>query len=204
MIFLTGPHGAGKTRSSAFLSQHNFYLIDLGPMIRAIHQAQAPDISFKEWVLKGEEEYGPDFTNQLLTAEVNRRMQEVYSSENPPQDILIAGSRSVRGLRYLQDSIIIPNHFGHRIVYIDAPFDLLWARYNAREGKMLTKEEFELILLRDKDMGIDGLREIADTYILNDGEESLFDETLDNLFFNDMGYRKLSENIDNGVMPDIK
>ena len=204
MIFLTGPHGAGKTRSSAFLSKHNFSLIDLGPIIREMHQKEAPDISFKDWVIRGESTHGVDFTNQLLAEEVNRRIVELYALENPPQDILVAGSRSVRGLKYLQNSIIIPNHFGHRIVYIDAPFDLLWARYNAREGKSLTEEEFEVILMKDRDMGIYGLREVADTYILNDGEESRFDTTLDNLFFNELGYQRFENGVDNGILPQVK
>ena len=46
MIFLTGPHGAGKTAVAKMVARYNFDYVDLGGILREVHQRQNPEISF--------------------------------------------------------------------------------------------------------------------------------------------------------------
>ena len=37
MIFIAGPHGAGKTKSAEIMARFGFLCIDLGPTLKKIH-----------------------------------------------------------------------------------------------------------------------------------------------------------------------
>ena len=72
MIFIAGPHGAGKTTVGMALPKDIFFIVDTGPILRSIWQETNPRIAFQEFIQSGETIYGMNFTDELLTDEINR------------------------------------------------------------------------------------------------------------------------------------
>ena len=84
MIFLTGPHGGGKTTTAEILVSYNFDYIDLGPVLRKRHKKENSEISFELWCRVGEDKYGADFTNAIIAEEIIKKQKEILISVKKP------------------------------------------------------------------------------------------------------------------------
>lgn len=168
MIFLAGPHGAGKTQVTELLRPLGFFSLDLGPIIRGIHMETAPDITLREWVESGEQKYGADFTNAVIARFALTHLEQNYINKEY-KGLIISGNRSVRGMLYLKQALrpLLPQELGW-LVYLEAPFSLLHKRYCSREKVQLSKEEFQKVLDAEQEMGLGDLRGLANIHIKND------------------------------------
>lgn len=121
--------------------------------MRSIHKKQTNNsISIGEWVKNGEKTQGLDFTNKILCEEMAESIKNVNDCP-----IFITGNRSLSGIEY------ISNYFGFvgkfKIIYLDANFNLLKENYESREMKSLTDEEFQQLLNKEVDSGINEIRD---------------------------------------------
>ena len=194
MIFIVGAHATGKTHLADIICKFNFVKIDLGPLLRAIHKEQGSNDSFDEWIYNGEEKFGKNFTDGLLVNEIKKMEANLSNNAINPNDFIIIGSRSISGLSYILENIGHYNQKDNKVIFLDAPFDLMYERYKKREGLDITTEQFEKILDKDKKMGLEDLRHVADFVIINDSTfEKLSDHML-SLLKNELKYN-LSENM---------
>lgn len=165
MLFVTGPHASGKSAVVKAALTDGFALFDTGPILREYHRSAEPDLSFGRWVDMNERQYGTNFTDELLRYHI----QTAIATETVEHSsgIVVVGNRSAKGVAYLESELAPPDS---RIVYVDAPTDVLHERYKTREGKHdITDEEFAAILDADIQMGLAELIEVADFHMANDG-----------------------------------
>jgi len=194
MIFIVGAHATGKTHLADIISKFNFTKIDLGPLLRTIHKESGSGESFGEWIHNGEEKFGKNFTDDLLVNEIKKTEANLSNSNTAPNDFIIIGSRSIAGLSYILENIGHYNQKDNKVIFLDAPLNLMYERYKKREGLDITIEQFEKILDKDKKMGLEDLRHVADFVIINDSTfEKLSDHML-SLLKNELKYN-LSENM---------
>lgn len=167
MIFLVGPHGAGKTESAKLLAEIGFVTIDLGPTLRSIHKQDHTNLEFIEWIQQGELVSGNNFTEVLLAKELNKLKATLDGF--PTTDIVIVGSRGRSNVEYIEKKVPKINGFDRLVIFVDAPFETLQQRYNTRDNKDLTKEEFRKLLDTDNELGLGSLCDITDVNIINNG-----------------------------------
>lgn len=192
MIFLVGAHATGKTCLADIICQFNFVKIDLGPILRTFHKKSGSKKSFAKWTNDGELEFGNNFTDDLLVNEIKNIIKN--SNNNKPIDFIITGSRSVTGLKYILEHIGHFDNKDNKVIFLEAPFTIMYERYKKREGLNITIEQFEKILDNDRKMGLEDLRQITDFIIKNDSTYEKLSEQTINLLNNELKY-KLSENI---------
>lgn len=156
IIFLAGPHGVGKTYTTNEIKKGmNILHFDLGPIIRSLHQRNAPDMKLRDWITVGEQRYGSDFSNAILCKEIERSLPENSSMA------LITGSRSLEGMRYIINYFAIKNPV---VIYLDANPSLLKQNYENREHCNVSDETFNGLLLDEQKMGLFKLREYVLTH----------------------------------------
>ena len=164
MIFLTGPHGTGKTNIAQTLNECNFVFIDLGSTLRQEWKREKPEISFDSWA----SDKGQEYIDNFILQKIKKLFAECQTSFKPVQDIVVVGNRSLRGINHIIDnmkSVVKKNY----IFYIDTPKEKLFKQYCSREGNGLGVDEFEAILEKDRQFGIDELSYHSDIKIINDG-----------------------------------
>jgi len=162
--FMTGHHGVGKTYIVNQLNEEiDLFHFDTGPTIRSIYSSLCLPYSLGEWVRRGEEEKGKNFTNELLLNALKDLLVKVDSNKK----IIITGNRSLNGLMYLSNGIYVPKP---NIIFIDACKRILKDNYCLREKKDLTDEMFEEILQAEINSGIGEIKE----YTINHPEECLY------------------------------
>lgn len=188
MIFLTGPHGAGKTTLSEILSNYNFAYIDLGGILRKKHFIEHPNISFESWRRIGEEKNGTYFTDDIIIEEIKERKKEILSKSDIVQDLVIVGSRSHKGIKYIIDRISRLNDRRNIIIYIDAPIDVLKERCCTRDQRKSTMQEFKELLNKDVRIGIETILPYIDFKISNDGSKEELEEKIKKIVFLDLEY----------------
>jgi len=191
MIFLTGPHGAGKTEISKLLTSYGFEPIDLGPTIRRLHAESGTELGMRDWCLKGEQLYGPHFTDKVLATEMNRLLGSTGESKSAFSDLLVVGSRSVSGINYLKSEVQHTSGYQDVIIFLDASEEILRRNYNQREGKEYSPEQFAEILEHDRKMGIDSIRSISDYVIRNEGTLQMLEAAIQSLIFGTLKYRRM-------------
>lgn len=182
MLFVTGLHGTGKTLLASLLAKEGFFSIDLGPTLRAVWKHASLDISFDDFVQAGERKFGRHFTDEILVREIKQTLSSQQPRVNPKR-LLIVGSRSVFGIKYIRSHISEINRARTFVVYIEVDKAILCQRYCQRERIQPSIEEFGNLLKRDKEMGIDGIRAIADFVIANNGSLEEFDRSIRNMVF---------------------
>ncbi|MFY9493536.1 MAG: hypothetical protein WAP55_03620 [Minisyncoccia bacterium] len=187
MIFLAGPHGAGKTESARIMSCFSFLPIDLGPTLRKIHLELGIVDGFKDWIRKGEADFGQSFTDNLLIAEI-RKIKEVVENGDSHVDIVVVGSRSRRGIEKIKGAVPRVRGRDGQVIFIEAPFDVLHKRYNERERLNLDPASFRGLLGADLEIGIESIREIADFTLFNNGDIKSLETAIREILFQKLGY----------------
>ncbi len=159
---IVGPLASGKSalaKHSLNDGSHQFF--DTGPLLRSYHQYDRPDTAFGEWVSLNEGEYGATFTDDILAGHISTALRQESGKA------VIIGNRSINGIDRLSDILGVSDR---KIVYIDAPTELLRERYQKREQRIISPAEFEEILNRDRQMGLSALIGTADIVINNDSD----------------------------------
>ena len=161
VLFVTGHHGVGKTHLvNSLKSEFDIQHFDTGPIIRELF-SRSDCSSIEKWTEVGEEQYGKDFTNQVLCEEMAIRGID-YS-----RSIVITGNRSLNGIKYNSTyfGVSSPN-----IIYLDASFALLKQNYEAREKISLSSIEFARILDKEIAQGLNQLK----GYVLDNKDDCLY------------------------------
>lgn len=175
IVFIAGEHGSGKTELACWLqANHNFAVIDLGPALRSHWQKDRPQVSFAEYIALEEAEVGKNFTDRLLSGEVQRAFECLR--ENGCCGLLVVGSRSLAGLLYLRDGLE-QHGVDSKIIWLEAEESTLKQRCCNREGKDLTQKEFLEILEKDRERGVCEIKSRADFTIVNEGSKADMYET---------------------------
>lgn len=161
-LFVVGPHASGKSALAKHgLSDGVHQFFDTGPLLRAYHQHDCPDTAFGAWVSLNEEEYGSTFTDDVLAGHISTTLRQVSGRA------VIIGNRSIDGIDRISEVLGASDR---KIVYVDAPTDLLHERYQNREQRIVSETEFEEILDRDRRMGLTALIGAADAIIDNSSD----------------------------------
>lgn len=161
MLFIVGPHGAGKTEVIKSALDNKFAVIDTGPILRDIHRQERPDVNFKEWIELGERLRGSNFANEVLAVAI----RSITKAIDHPSGIVVIGNRSVQGIDFLKQRL---NPSDSRIVYVQAPKGILYIRFKDRERrKDMTLKEFDAILQEEMQMGLLKIESRADYTLLN-------------------------------------
>lgn len=171
ILFIAGPHASGKTHASKILEQKGFALVDLGPLIRKAHADSGTDKTLGEWIKTNEQVHGGDFTDRLLLDEINQKIDSL-SAGTP---LLIVGSRSAQNINFIKGGV---GEADSHVLYIDSNESILKGRYEKREKRTLTDSEFSDILQKDRDMGLEDIKNIADVFVLNNGSEQEFEQNI--------------------------
>lgn len=167
MIFLVGPHGSGKTELGKRVSENGFHYLDLGPIVRNYYAKSTEFSNIGEWVDAGEKVLGINFADYLLANEV---LQYVYKNNVDLEKLVISGNRQLIGIMFLVNffSEFKGKKVDYSITYIDAPVETLLERYNKRDGKNLTMEEFKAKFAKE-DETLNEIRWVVNNVINNTG-----------------------------------
>lgn len=187
MIFLAGPHGSGKTKSAEIMSKFGFFHIDLGPTLRRICFERNGGINLETWIKHGENRFGPHFTDQLLIEEI-MRIKKLLEASKKCRDLIIVGSRSRVGIENITSAISNVGNCNNHVIFIDAPFDMLRERYNSREKAKLDSSGFYKLLAKDLEIGLDSIRDIAESTIWNDGDINSLEAKIKEILFQKFCY----------------
>ena len=188
MIFLTGPHAAGKTTSAKILSRYGFVYIELGAILRRVHLKEGEGVDFEKWLQRGEIAFGIHFTDDILVEEIKKKMKRTLYKSAAIQDIVIVGSRSFQGIQYIINKTPIFNKRKNIIIYMDSPVETLKARYSLRTGKQFDSKEFQLLLDKDYEIGLKTIIRHADFKIWNNGSKGDLKRKLKTIIFSDLNY----------------
>lgn len=161
-LFVVGPHASGKSALAKYsLGDDEHHFFDTGPLLRSYHQYDHADTTFGQWVSSNEATYGATFTDDVLAGHISTSLKQIAKRA------VIIGNRSIDGIDRLSDTLGASDR---KIVYIDAPTNLLHERYQKREQRAVSLAEFEEILNRDRRMGLSALIGAADVVINNDSD----------------------------------
>lgn len=200
MLIFAGPHGAGKTEASKLISHYGFVSIDLGPTLRDIYRSTNPEISLSEWCKIGESEYGPNFTDQILVGQIKKLIKKYEGAYKNINDIILVGSRSLNGIKYIQQNLEPINDKSYNIIYITSPREILRERYFKKEGVKAKNEDFQSIIDADKALGLETIIGNEDYALMNTGSIDDFKKSLEKLLFSELGYK--SENLSRNEYQD--
>ena len=197
MIFITGAHATGKNYTANIICRNNFEEIDLGPTIRSAYKNSDTEKTFAEWIRDGELKHGKNFADELLVKEIKNAIYKSTKNGKSPVDFLIIGSRSVSGLRYILGHIGKYKNKDNKIIYLEAPFKVMYERYKKREGIDIAESEFQKLLDKDRAMGIEELRTIADYIIVNNLTREQLTKEIGNLLRDKLKYTELEKTLGN-------
>lgn len=169
MIFITGPHSAGKTTIAKKLRDHGFLHVETGDIVRRKHQEIAPDVEFGRWV--SEQQHKFDHYILEIVLDTQRQIEQSYGLL---QNIVITGNRQIDGVVYLMENVPPLNKKPNLIIYVEADEQILFKRYIRRPDRTdasLTFEKFkEEILGFDKKMGLENIKRRANFIVQNERE----------------------------------
>jgi adenylate kinase family enzyme len=161
-LFVVGPHASGKSALAKHaLDDNSHQFFDTGPLLRSYHKHDCPNAPFGAWMTSSEEEYGATFADDVLAGHISTSLRRDAGKA------VIIGNRSIDGIDSLSEDLGASDR---KIVYIDAPTDLLHERYQKREQCRISIVEFEEILERDRRMGLSALMGAADIVIDNSSD----------------------------------
>lgn len=165
LLFVCGHHASGKSRLIDKALEDDFVVFDTGPALREIHEKEAPDLDFEEWVKNGEDTYGKNYTNELLRHKLEE-IRDIIDKEGR-QGTVIIGFRTREGIDYIIEHI---DHSDAKIMYVVATKKLMLERYRMRKGKAkVTQEEFDEIIEDESKRGLMYLARNSDFKVVNHG-----------------------------------
>jgi len=156
ILFLSGAHAVGKTELAKAISV-DYQIFDLGPMIREFYKQNITDKSFYEWNFESSLK-DVNFAGKIFVSEIQKKLK------TEPKNILIVGARSKQDIVYIQNFFRLPSIS----VFLEAEDTISKFRYETREGISLTDVEWNALKLKDKQIGLDSVREMSEFIILND------------------------------------
>ncbi len=167
MIFLVGPHGSGKTELGERVTEKGFHYLDLGPIIRSCYSKSADFLNIEDWVKAGEKIFGVNFTDYVLANEI---LKYLYQNNVDLEKLVISGNRRLTGITYLVNffSEFRDIKVDYSITFVDANDELLLERYNKRDGKFMTMEEFKS-KFKGEDRTLGKIKLVANNIINNNG-----------------------------------
>jgi dephospho-CoA kinase len=167
MIFIAGPHDAGKTTIASYLRDFGFLHIETSTIVKAKHKEMAPDTNFGEWAIGQNHCFDKYIAQAVVKIE-----QAIKRSNGRYQDIVVTGNRQIGGINYLINEI--PPLRQNLIIYVEADELTLFNRHMSRpDGAIqgLTLQRFrDEVLAYDQKMGVEKIKEAADIVICNNGE----------------------------------
>ena len=168
MIFITGPHGVGKTTIAGYLQDSGFLHIETGDIVRKRYQEEAPGVEFHTWTSFQHQRF-----NHFIADAVMDARSAVEQSRGRFQDILVTGNGQTSGIDYLLQNVPALDGKPSLIVFVEADEQILFRRHTERSGrrtKGLTFEKFkEEVLGFDIRMGLEEIRNRADLIVCNNG-----------------------------------
>jgi len=188
MIFLTGHHAAGKTTVAKALAFYNFTCLELGTILREKWHNEAPEIKFNLWYRSKERTYGQTFTDRVLVKEIKKQIKNVINTTKKPQDLILVGNRSLSGIQYIINKVPLFNNRKNIIIFISAPTKILKKRYCVREKKQISFKNFQLLLKKDRQLGIETIIPYADFKIYNNGSKQQLMKTTKKIIFSKLKY----------------
>lgn len=169
MIFIVGPHSAGKTTVASNLCNQGFLHVETGDIVRKKHQEVASTIEFGVWV----SEQNHQFNHYIAEAVVGAQRQ-ILESRGKLQDVIITGNRQTEGIDYLLRNALLLNETPNLIIYVDASEKILFDRYIKRPEKASSGMTFEAfkreVLSFDIKMGLEDIKSKADLVVRNEGK----------------------------------
>lgn len=170
MLYLAGPHGSGKTTARELLEENGFFGIELGDIVRGIYAKSSSPLNFVEWSIRIEQEKGRDYIDNQIVDSLNRALNR----SDEYIDAVVSGCRSTGIITRINVDLNPKRFYGlpQKIIYIDAPHEALFSRYQNR--KRVTQDEFSKMLNIDEKLGLESLKKVADVFIINDGNIGQF------------------------------
>lgn len=165
VLFLTGAHASGKTALSKHLEELGSAIFDTGPTLRGIWHQRFPKLSWDEFVSEGEIDHGSNFLDDLLVKEI----LEYIKTQTNIELLVIVGNRSLDGIHFIVKHIQAKMKATPKILYLEAEKEILYTRYVNREGKEISADQFDSLLERDKEIGLETIRTKADWIYKNVG-----------------------------------
>lgn len=169
MIFITGPHSAGKTTLAKQLQDCGFIHIETGDIVRKKYQEEAPGVEFHTWATAQHQRF-----NRFIADAVASARSSIEKSQDRFQDILITGNRQVSGIDYLLQNIPPLDGKPNLIVFVEADEKILFRRHVERPGRCdegMTFEKFkDEVLGFDVRMGLEEIRSRANLIVCNEDE----------------------------------
>jgi len=162
VLYVSGEHAAGKSSLVAACELQGYNMVDMGPILTHLFEKRANGLSWKDWILHEESQHGETFVADLIAS-------HVQSLPDAPNGTIIVGPRSTKVISKFEE-ILKPTD--SKILYITASFEKMHLRYKLREGKELSKAEFEEKLAYDADLGVKEVLKDATITISNDTEMS--------------------------------
>lgn len=171
MIFIVGPHSAGKTTIARNLCNQGFLHVETGDIVRKKHQEVAPTIEFGAWASEQNHQF-----NHYIAEAVIREQKQILKSGKKLLDVIITGNRQTDGIDYLLRNVPSLNETPNLIVYVDASEQILFDRYIRRPEKASSEITFEAfkqeVLGFDIKMGLEEIKSRADLVVRNEDEIS--------------------------------
>lgn len=161
ILYPTGHHGVGKTELCDYLVDgYGFEVVETGAMVRHLYANR--DVRFEDYSLgeyvRAMEDLEPGYFDKHLASHID-------AIRGDHGRIIVNGMRTLVNID--RTRINYP-HTTHSIVWIDAPFDVIFERYKMREHDELTIEEFRDLLDFDLGLGLALIKNEADFFINND------------------------------------
>lgn len=170
MIFITGPHDAGKSTIATFLRDKGFLHVETSSIVKNKHKEVAPHRNFGEWA--NEQNH---YFDKYIAQAVVRAEQEIKHGNGRYQDVVVTGNRQIEGINYLIRKV--PPLKSNLIIYVEADDETLFRRHMGRPDRAipgLTLQRFrDEILAYDRKMGVEEIKPVADIVIRNTGDINL-------------------------------
>ena len=104
MIFIAGPHNAGKTTIARELLKYGFLHVETGDIIREHYKEISPHTDFTQWA-KEMNNHHPSHFNDLIADFIEKIVMMGGGAPSIYGQIIVTGNRQLDGIRYIQARI---------------------------------------------------------------------------------------------------
>jgi adenylate kinase family enzyme len=174
MLFIAGYHGSGKSTAAEHLStNHNFIHVERSSVLTGIKNQENSEIPMRAWREERQKELG-QFALEDMIAEVVRQ-QHSEAGDNEKR-VVITGNRSLDEIRYTATSLEDIDGRPSKIIAIKVDAHLLFGRYIERarsdEDRRMSFDDFDSMLQRERNAGIERIFDQADHVVRNTGSKT--------------------------------